>query len=166
MQSDFIRYSQLIAAANYEDALEFLNESLKRRPNDANTHNNKAWLLSTCPVAEIRNGEEALVHAEKACDLTSYQNYMYVDTLAAVYAEIGMFKDAVRYQEMAVELTPDGNPQKDSIQQRVKLFESGRPFREGPIPPGYVPPPGADEPKPLEEEKTEPPEQQPEPKKA
>ena len=139
-------YGSLLATGEYEAALQELNAALESNPESDFLHNNKAWLLATCPVAEVRSGQEALVHATKACELTEYNNYMYVDTLAAAYAEAGDFEQAVQFQMSAVELTPQNIPGRDSIVQRVKLFESKRAFREGVIPVAYTPTENNDQP--------------------
>jgi len=139
-------YGTMLGTGEYEVALQEVYAALEAQPDSHFLHNNKAWLLATCPVAEIRSGQQALVHAKKACELTEFQNYMYVDTLAAAYAETGDFEQAVMYQQTAVELTQANTPGRDSIIQRVALFESKRAFREGVIPTTYTPPENNDQP--------------------
>src|ERR1019366_3785041 len=72
------------AVARYQRALQidpYLVEAL----------NNLAWLLATCPEASLRNGPEAVQHAEQACQLTQSRRTIMVGTLAAAFAEAGRF---------------------------------------------------------------------------
>ena len=63
-----------------------------------------AWFLATCPDARYRNGPLALQHAKRACELTQRESALHLEALAAAYAEVGNFEEAVRLQTRAVEL--------------------------------------------------------------
>lgn len=131
-QSTFQEYSGFVAEGRYSEAIESVDSGLELDPDNAFLHNNKAWLLATCPDDAVRDGELAVEHATQACELTSWSNYAYVDTVAAAYAEAGDFESAVKWQEEAIRLgsgalTPD-------FQRRLKLFKAGKPYREG-VPP-------------------------------
>jgi hypothetical protein len=56
--------------------------------------NNLAWILATCPIAALRNGDEAVQLAAHACKLTR-DTPVYMGTLAAAYAEAGDFSKAL-----------------------------------------------------------------------
>lgn len=133
-QSLIKEFNGFVQAADYESALKSVEKVIKSNPNHAMAHNNKAWLLCTCPVDEYRNGELAIEHAEMACELTNYENFMYVDTLAAAHAEAGNFDEAVRWQAKAVDLMPSDGFDQPGIRERLDLFKSGKPYREGPVP--------------------------------
>ncbi|MHC4626497.1 MAG: hypothetical protein ACYTDV_05910, partial [Planctomycetota bacterium] len=45
-------------------------------------------------------------YASKACELTDWRNPLYVETLAAAYAETGDFDSAVGWQKKAIDLFP------------------------------------------------------------
>jgi tetratricopeptide (TPR) repeat protein len=86
-----------------------------------------AWQLATCPDAQFRDGRKALEYALKTG---------HPETIAAAYAELGQFDKAVKWQKSAITLQ---NPnvskvvremQQNTIQTRLKLYESGQPFRE------------------------------------
>ncbi|UCG58804.1 MAG: tetratricopeptide repeat protein, partial [Phycisphaerales bacterium] len=94
--------------------------------------NAHAWRQATYPVAELRNGPEAIEKATKACELTNWQIPAYVDTLAAAYAETGDFDSAIKRQKKANDLLseqqrPLFRPDFDS---RLKRYESGQPARQ------------------------------------
>src|SRR5262249_45879916 len=90
--------------------------------------NEIAWNLATSPDAVLRDGTSAIVFSEKAVALTSRTNALYVDTLAAAYAEVGQFEKAVALQKDAIALNKDA-ALKDEFALRLKLYESNTPYR-------------------------------------
>ena len=76
----------------------------------------------------MRDGEEAIRYATRACELTDYTSPGYLDTLAASHAEAGRFDDAVRWQEKAIKLV-DADRKAD-YEARLEQYEAGSPFRE------------------------------------
>lgn len=118
-------------AANYgayEYAISNLNDAIHLDPKFANAYNSRAWLYATCPEAKYRDGKQAIADAQKACELTGWKNFSFIDTLAAAYAEHGDFKEAMRWQEKVIELAP--NNKKDKFRAKLKLFKSGKPYRQ------------------------------------
>ncbi len=97
-------------------------------PQDHEAHNEVAYLLATSTEPEIRHGTRAVEHATRACELTNWQNAMYLDTLAAAYAEAGQFAEAVRWAEKAVELAPDEEAAK-AYAAALELYRQQKPFR-------------------------------------
>ena len=110
-------------------AAKDLTDFLRLNPDDENALNNIAWLLATSPDQTIRNGAKALLYADKACDLTHWKNAGYIDTLAAVYAEIGDFEEAVKWQQKAVELMPKGE-RAEELALHLKLYQEKQPYHE------------------------------------
>jgi tetratricopeptide (TPR) repeat protein len=95
--------------------------------------NVSAWLNATCPDARYRNGKTALMHATRACSLTSNKKADYVDTLAAAYAEIGDFDAAVRSEEKALAIADFFHEPKESRQhmsEHLASFKQHRPCRK------------------------------------
>jgi tetratricopeptide (TPR) repeat protein len=87
---------------------------------------------ATCPVAELRNGPEAIENASKACELSNWKTGRYVGTLAAAYAEAGDFASAIEWQKKAIALlTEEERPlQQPHFEARLKLYESGQAARQ------------------------------------
>ena len=104
----------------YDQAISDFNKAIEINPTDAQPYNNLAWLLATAKEPGIRNGEKAVEHALKACELSDWKNPNYLDTLAAAYARIGDFDNAVKWQEKALE-SPDLARNKEA-QQRLNLY--------------------------------------------
>ncbi len=115
-----------------EQAKKFLDEQFLDKVDPLWLGDN-AWLLATSTIAEIRNGPKAVEYATKACEMTGWKNHLYVDTLAAAYAEMGDFEAAIKRQEEAISLLGDDetseNMRKD-YENRLKLYQEGKPYRE------------------------------------
>lgn len=127
--ADLTAFNQATGMGDYVTALNELDLALEEFPDDPVLHNNKSWLLATCPDAEIRNGKLAVEHGRKACELSGWAFPEYVDTLAAACAEAGDFEEAVRWQQKAID---EAAPQyQQQFAERLALYQSGQPYREG-----------------------------------
>jgi tetratricopeptide (TPR) repeat protein len=105
-------------------------EALRLRPGEPRTCNNLAWLWATCPQEGLRDGPRAVEHARIACEATGWQDSGCLDTLAAACAAAGDFAEAVGWQHKAMELAGEG--EKAEYEGRLRLYESGQPYREAP----------------------------------
>jgi WD40 repeat protein/Flp pilus assembly protein TadD len=112
----------------FDKALADLSDSIRLNPTNAFAHNNRAWLWATCADGRYRDGARAVESATRACELTDWKHASNVDTLAAAYAEHGEFDKAVRWQEEAIKLSPDGD-QKKRAEERLRLYKEKKPFR-------------------------------------
>lgn len=91
--------------------------------------NDYAWLLSTSHLDDIRNGELALTYAERA--VAQVESAAYLDTLAAAYAELGRFPEAVSIQEQALALvTEAGSEEARALAEHLAAYQAGEPWRE------------------------------------
>ncbi|MFQ5630366.1 MAG: tetratricopeptide repeat protein, partial [bacterium] len=68
-----------------------------------------AWLLATGPTAPLRDGSKAIELARHACERTQYKSAGPVDALAAAYAEVGKFQQAVEIARNAYHLAKSSN---------------------------------------------------------
>jgi protein O-mannosyl-transferase len=95
--------------------------------------NKVAWLRATYPDAKFRNGPLAMKLAQEALDLAP-EDPDTLNTLAAAYAEAGRFREATATARRALDLAKkqDQPALIESIQAKVPLYESGRPFHEVP----------------------------------
>lgn len=134
MQAIDVRYSrgQLLAKqGQYRAALADLRFASKASPETAAFLNELAWLLATCPEADILNGEEAVQLAQRAAAIE--RNAMYLDTLAAAYARTGQFHQAVAVQQEAIDLLHKDKVPAQAVvnyEQRLKLYQSRQPYTE------------------------------------
>jgi protein O-mannosyl-transferase len=83
-------------------AAEHYREVLRLDPDDFETMNRLAWILAATPSAG--RPDEAIALGEQACRGTSYQNPIYLATLAAAAASQGQFDRASVTLERAITL--------------------------------------------------------------
>jgi tetratricopeptide (TPR) repeat protein len=121
-------FELLLQSGHIELALEFYRQQLKVKPDSIAILNNLAWIQATHADETIRNPEEAVEYAEKACTLTGYKSPGALDTLAAAYASSGDFERAVMTAQKAVTLaTKEGNPAlAETIESHLRLYQSGQ----------------------------------------
>ena len=117
----------------YSKAHTDFERAFEQRPDYPNLLNSWAWQLATCPDAKYRDGTLAVKFALKT---------KHLDTLAAAYAEMGQFEDAVTTQQRAIELIErerePNNAQsienraklKAKMQTRLAAYVAKRPYRE------------------------------------
>ena len=121
----------LATCGRFDEALSQFQKALQIQPNDAETRKNLAWLRATCPQASLRNGAEAIEHAQRAEQLCGGRRPDVLDVLAAAYAEAGRFPEAVATASKALELTRQQNQRAlaDALRARIALYEAGKPLR-------------------------------------
>ena len=116
------------AKAEYDKAVADFNSALELDPDFSPAYNNLAWTLATCPQAALRNGQQAVQDATKACALSGWNNINQLDTLAAAYAEAGDFENAVNW-ETKVLATPNLAPEDAAIaKDRLALYQAHQPY--------------------------------------
>jgi tetratricopeptide (TPR) repeat protein len=112
---------------DYAAAVSDYKEALKLDPSCREANLGLAWLLSTCPQDDIRNGTAALKYAET---VASYQTFLDCDllsTMAAAQAECGFMDQAVQLETRAqrifgFKIGP----------HRLRSYTAGKPFRYTP----------------------------------
>jgi tetratricopeptide (TPR) repeat protein len=132
-----------VAKKDYDHAIEDFSAAIADDPKNADDYKALAWLWATCPKGDLRNGENAIEYARKACELSGWENPKnlgtiapdwkdagQLETLAAAYAEEGNFKQAVKWQKKALELGYDAKEQTEKAQVRLRLYEEGKPYRD------------------------------------
>ena len=76
-----------------------------------------------------RNGILAVDQAQRAVD--SAQRAAYLDTLAAAYAEVGNFAEAISVQERALKAITDEEAElRGELQLRLEYYQRREPWRE------------------------------------
>lgn len=115
------------------EAIDQYREALKLDPNSILAGNNLAWILATHPNEQYRDGREALRLAKQVCDATQNQIPGFLDTLAAAYAEIGRYDDALRTMHAAKAVAEKRNEMAlvTAFKARFDCYEKKKPYREG-----------------------------------
>lgn len=103
-------------------------QAVRLDPNEPTSRSNLAFLSAACPDSAFRNGRSALEHAAKACELTGYGHWYCLGALAAAYAEVGDFEEAIRYADEVCLLCPESERCRWS--EILHRFGQGLPYRK------------------------------------
>ena len=137
------------AIADYEEALELTDELLASLPEsmspkptrDNGLLNNFAWLLSTTPEDDLRDGNRAVKLATESAELTDFEQPHILSTVAAAYAETGDFKSAIEWINKGLEANKAAGAkeganqegikrQKKSLLDELEFYKEEKPWRE------------------------------------
>ena len=115
--------------AEFDSALADVENAIRLDPNDPGPHEGRAWILTACPVPCMRNGEQSVVSATRACELTKWSDSRYLATLAAAYSEKGDFAAAVYWQERAIGNLDLRSSDAKVYQALLACYKSKKPYR-------------------------------------
>jgi tetratricopeptide (TPR) repeat protein len=104
-------------------------KAIELNPNFAPAYCALAWLFSTCPDSKYRDGMKAVELAKKAVELTEASFTLF--PLAAAYAEVDRFQDAIKTQDRAIKKFNEENNAKDLVEAEEQLasYKAGKPWR-------------------------------------
>jgi tetratricopeptide (TPR) repeat protein len=112
---------------NDRSALADFQQAAALNPSSAESLSNIATLLATSHDRQIRDPKQALRLARKACDITQWQDADGLDSLAAAYAANGDYEEALRWQNLAIELRQNSiSTQVDNERQRAAAYATGK----------------------------------------
>jgi tetratricopeptide (TPR) repeat protein len=117
--------SMLIAERRIADATDLLRRGLDHSPDSIVVLDLLARILLESPQPELRNPQEALVHAERACRITNRQNPWLLARLAVAQAETGDFRSAIASIEKAQGL-PEG---RNDVELSVRISKQLADYR-------------------------------------
>ena len=109
-------------------SLADFDRAIRLEPQSAEAHDGLAWLAAICPDPAFRDGVQAVLHAQLACELSGWEIPSFIATLAAAHAEAGNFTEAVRLQRQYLE-SDLSNFQRSAGRFRLNLYLDGRPYR-------------------------------------
>jgi len=121
--------AQYIRDEDYEHAEQSLKRGLAGAPDDPMLNDALARFYSLCPYSVYRNGAEAVRIAHKVYGEDVEQVPVHgLMTLAAAYAEVDDFAEAVRFAELAVERTRLAGETKEAerLNTFLTLYRQGR----------------------------------------
>ena len=114
----------------YAKAEEDHRKALEISPRYWKAKADLAWLKATCPDESFRDGQEAVALAESATKVKP--DHTTVDSLAAAYAEVGRYDDAVRAVEMIISVLDKNKREKlmEPLGNRLERYRGHAPWRE------------------------------------
>lgn len=115
-----------------KDAIFHFHEALRLTPEFPDAMNELARLLACASEDELRDGAGAVKLAEKACAMTNNQQANMLTTLAAAYAEVGRFPEAIVAAQRARDLAASNGQGALAAKagELLALCQSGHPLRE------------------------------------
>ena len=122
----------LLRNGNASDAANAWRAALQKNPNDLPSMYRLAWILSTYPDAAVRKVLEPIDLAKKGVEMTQSKEPAFLDALAAAYAQVERYQEAVELVDRALQALPNGgNPQQsDALKARQELYKNNKPYRE------------------------------------
>lgn len=123
----------LLALGKPGEAIKEYREILRRYPGWPAVANELAWVLATHEDAGYRDGQEALRIAKGLNRQVGENDPMILETLAAAYAELGRFGEAVEAERKALGLAvaQSAMPPEavQSMRMRLEQYRARRPAR-------------------------------------
>ena len=117
------------AVGHYQSSLSL---HMNSETNSVVVKNNLAWFLAANQKSSLRDGNQAVILAESACEQTQYQEPTLIGTLAAAYAEAGRFSNAVvsckQARDLAQKLGQTEIASKN--EELLRLYESDKAYHE------------------------------------
>jgi tetratricopeptide (TPR) repeat protein len=116
---------------NRAEAADQFAAVLAMRPDHVQALTGLAWIRATAADRPLRDGDESVRLAERAAALTGNRDVAALDALAAAYACVGRFPDAVRVARSGLELAVAASQTTvaEQFRQRLELYQSGRAVR-------------------------------------
>ena len=120
-----------------DEAVSHFRQALQTKPDWVLPLNDLAWIMATRSTGNTEEATEAVGLAERAAELSRYQESAVLDTLATSYAAAGQFDRAVVVAQRALEIAlgSGANLQAEAIRQNLQLYGQRRPYREPGSPP-------------------------------
>ena len=91
-----------------------------------------AWILATCEDDSIRDGYQALQHAERALGISAFGSWLAYTAAAAAHAELGDFDRAVQRAEQSCSQAPENVAAE--CRERLAQYKAQKPVRGGALP--------------------------------
>jgi tetratricopeptide (TPR) repeat protein len=122
--------SALVAQGNFQSAVAEFENANRLDPDNLRAMNDLAWLLAVCPLDDVRDGARAVELADRACTASGYRDPQLMTTLAAAYAEVGRFSDAIAVATKALDLLGPGQElQSQRLRRGLQRYQKGKPCR-------------------------------------
>jgi len=123
----------LLQTGDAKRAVAHLEKALQIDPGHMNAEVNLAWVLASSPDDSMRNGAKAVQLAEDVVRRAGHPNAIVLRTLAAAYAEIGRFNDAIQTAQDAIQIArATGNEGLVAdLERNIATYHLSQPLRSG-----------------------------------
>jgi tetratricopeptide (TPR) repeat protein len=132
----------LIQQGRIREGVEEWQKVLAIEPDNGNATSNLAWVFATSPDDSLRDGAQAVQLAEQALRISGGRIPVIFRTLAAAYAEKGMFSQAIQTAQRGIELAnSQGNSNlATELQGNIALYQNEKPLRDPSLTTGSLSP--------------------------
>jgi tetratricopeptide (TPR) repeat protein len=120
----------LLEQGHTGEAIAEAQKALDLEPANGAFQNNLAWMLATARPASLRDGARAVQLATQASQSAGGNDPKVLRTLAAAYAEVGKYQNAIQTAQSASRLAQPG-PLGDMLRKDIQLYEAGQPLPDG-----------------------------------
>jgi serine/threonine protein kinase len=116
----------------YTEAVADYKTAVRNDPNFARAFSDLGYLQAAHPNAIYHDVSKAIKNATKACELTYWKDYRYISTLADVYARLGDFDMAIKWQKTAIKLLSEDRrvAPRASYDWQLNLYKLGQPYNQ------------------------------------
>ena len=120
----------LAVSGEFDEALRHFREAVRVKPDLAVTWSRMAEILGGHPDAEVRDPGQAVRFAERAAELTGYENPAILLTLAEMYGAAGQFSEAVETARTALAVleelasTSESNELSQYLRERLAVYRA------------------------------------------
>lgn len=120
----------LVVRGRFAEAVAHHRDALRARPRWEPALIALSWLLSSSADASVRAPDEAVQLASTAVSQTNRTNPLALDALAAAYARVGRFDDALRSGTEALALAQRARAADlvAEIERRVSMYRARQPY--------------------------------------
>ncbi len=119
----------LVTQSRFAEAADVMKRGIELAPDRLDLVNNLAFLLVSCPDAEVRRPWESINMMERVCEETGYGDPRYLHTLSMIYAATRRVDDAISVAERARRIaTESDHPEHANLVPQIGLSLQG--FRD------------------------------------
>lgn len=116
---------------DYSQAIGDYQKAIDLAPREWPAYNGLAGVYATAPIFQthVRDGKQALAMARRACELSRWDEWMPLASLAAACAETGDFEAAAKWQAEAIAMSQPAKPRdQGDNERRLELYKTHRPY--------------------------------------
>jgi len=117
----------------YPETISDYEAAMAIDPTFARTFSDLGFLQAAYPTADFHDKSKAIKNTTRACELSDWNDFHYINVLAEVYARKGEFDTAVRRQREAIKLLSEDERQelRGSYDGQLNLYKSAQIYNKG-----------------------------------
>jgi tetratricopeptide (TPR) repeat protein len=118
------RGSYWFTVKEFKKSISDWEKAWSLNPKNPDVAHQLASIFLDCEDSSLRDSTKALAYATSACELTQWNNFGHLRTLAKAYADTSNFPSAVKWIQRALELAPQ--EEKASCQELLERYKNNK----------------------------------------